>query len=107
MEALMILHIKADGSGEDALAQAIAQHRAAFFAGVTFQDTEPVAPAPAECCSELGADQDDVKRPMQMLGGLLAVAVLAVALIGAAAALWPSEAPKPAKPAAAFPAGWA
>lgn len=69
----MILHIPSDGSGESALAQAVAQHRAAFFAGVEVE-TEPEELEPPEAgsaCSEFLEDARDTRSSMQMLAGTM------------------------------------
>ena len=40
-----------------------------------------VSTIPAEACTELGADQDDTERPMQMLAWLLLAVPVAAALL--------------------------
>ena len=88
----MVLHIREDGSGESALAQAVAQHRAGFAAGL-------VQPLPAEAATEVGADPDpehDVRGPMQML----AAAIATCAIAATAVLLWPSSAPPKTQPKA-------
>ena len=100
----MILHIRPDGSGEDALAQAVAQHRAGFAAGADLraldEPTPEKQPAPAEAYCDSGEYDDDtpgVRGPMQMLVGLFC----AVAVLGAlAAVLWPVDQPAPKQPKA-------
>jgi hypothetical protein len=81
----MILHIPSDGSGEQALAQLVAQHRAAFFAGVQhdFEDTQAEPQEAGSACSEFLEDSQEVQRPMQALAGVLLASAATVALIGA------------------------
>lgn len=79
----MVLHIRSDGSNEDALAQAVAQHRAAFFAGVQadFADTSPQEAGSA--CSELLADEHaptprERARQIRHLGAICIVTFVAI-----------------------------
>ena len=104
----MILRINSDGSGEDALAQAVAQHRAAFFAGVQrdFPDTVPV-PEASSACSELLADEHattprDRARQVRRLGAVCLVGFLAVVCFALplAAHFASKPVPSPTKPAA-------
>ena len=103
----MILHINSDGSGEDALAQAVAQHRAAFFAGVQtdFADTEPTQPEAGSACSELLADEHaptpaERAKLARRLGAICLVSFLAAVCFALplAAHFVAQPAPKPAKP---------
>lgn len=94
----MVLNIKADGSNEDALAQAVAQHRSGWCAdydlqgGADFADTMP---PPAEVCTEVGADQP---RKRKASGVYFAVAFAAVICSVMLAAHFASQpAPKPVK----------
>jgi hypothetical protein len=73
----MILHIPSDGSGESALAQAVAQHS-------DFEDTQAEPQEAGSACSEFLADlHDHPRRGMEMLAGVLLASVASIALIGA------------------------
>ena len=85
----MILHIRPDGSGESALAQAVAQHRAGFCAnfdlqaGADFADTMPPIEA-GHACSEFLADgvpgtpQRPHRTARRHIGAVAVVATVAV-----------------------------
>jgi hypothetical protein len=83
----MVLHIRADGTGPSALAQAVAQHRSGFCAnfdlqaGADFADTMPLHIEAGHACSEFLADDllPAPPRPYRrQLGAVVAVAIVAL-----------------------------
>jgi hypothetical protein len=83
----MILRLNSDGSGEDALAQAVAQHRAGFCANFDLQagaDFADTAPAPAEACTDIGAEPHRARKRKSRPYAVIAFVVFIAASLGGA-----------------------
>jgi hypothetical protein len=82
----MVLHIRADGTGQSALAQAVAQHRSGFCAnfdlqaGADYADTMPLHFEAGHASSEFLADDllPPLRQPRRSLGAVVAVAIVAI-----------------------------